>query len=201
MDQFISLQPDKIYHIFNRAVGDEKLFRSQENYAYFLKKVEEHLLPVMKFFTYSLLPNHFHLMVRVRNKNEIIGLFKKVKRIDFDSNRHNLEEFIMERVSNCFNSYTKAYNKFYSRVGGLFMPTKRSIATIDGDITSFILYVHKNAVHHGLTKRIGEWKFDSYSKIIGTDATYLLRDELFEWFGSREEFIRIHENLDIERKP
>jgi hypothetical protein len=36
MNYHIPLVADNIYHVFNRAVGQEKLFRSNDNYLYFL---------------------------------------------------------------------------------------------------------------------------------------------------------------------
>lgn len=195
MSQFIPLQPGGIYHIFNHAVGAEKLFCIEENYFFFLEKIEQHLLGLMDLFTYSLIPNHFHLMVRIKTEEEIVKLFKKEKKREFKIETDIHSGFVMERVSNCLNAYTKSYNKFYGRMGSLFMPTKRSVANVDGDVTNFVLYVHKNAVHHHLTKKIGDWKFDGYNSIISGAPTFLLRSELFDWFGSREAFIRAHENL------
>ena len=73
----------------------------------------------------------------------------------------------MEQFSNWMNGYTKAFNKMYDRKGGLFIDyMKRTEAETDADITSFIFYIHKNAVHHGLSKKIGDWSFDSYQSIL-----------------------------------
>ena len=34
----IALEPEKNYHLFNHAVGEEQLFRNDENFGFFLKK-------------------------------------------------------------------------------------------------------------------------------------------------------------------
>ncbi len=60
------LIPDKIYHIYSRAVGDEKLFKSDENYRYFLQKFKNYILPIADIYTWTLLPNHFHFMIRIK---------------------------------------------------------------------------------------------------------------------------------------
>lgn len=201
MDKYPPLLPDNIYHLYNRAVGDEIIFRCEENYFFFLQKMKMHLLPVMDIYTYALLPNHFHLMVRVKSESDLVGNFKLKKKQEFDSKFHHLPDFTMEQVSNLLNSYTKAFNKVYHRMGGMFMAgTKRSVVSVEDDITGFILYLHKNAVHHGLANRIGEWKFDGYTEIIHNEASYLLRHEMFEWFGSKEQFIKTHQELKIDRK-
>lgn len=38
------------YHLFNRAVGNEKLFHTDENYKYFLAKLKHHVLPVADLY-------------------------------------------------------------------------------------------------------------------------------------------------------
>lgn len=146
-----------IYHLFSRAVGNEKLFLSEENYFFFLCKLREHIEGVSELFCYSLLPNHFHLFVKISDSDRIAEKYKLVKRKEFAAIDSNLSDFIMERFSNFLNGYTKAFNKMYSRKGALFMDyLKRSLADDDSAFTSFIFYIHKNAIHHGLTKQIGD---------------------------------------------
>jgi putative transposase len=53
-DYHIPLLPDKIYHIFTRAIGDEKLFLDDENYKFFLQKYKLHILPIAETFAYNL---------------------------------------------------------------------------------------------------------------------------------------------------
>jgi putative transposase len=57
------LIPGESYHLFSRAVGSEKLFKSQENYRYFLSKFDAHTNRVAELYTYSLIPNHFHVFI------------------------------------------------------------------------------------------------------------------------------------------
>ena len=68
------------YHLFSRAVGNEKLFIEDKNYIYFLSKLSFHSKEVADIFTYSLLPNHFHLVVRVKPIENIVESFEVVKK-------------------------------------------------------------------------------------------------------------------------
>jgi putative transposase len=189
----IPLQPNGIYHIFSRAVGDEQLFLSHDNYFYFLRKFKEHIAPIGDMYTYSLLPNHFHLLVRIKEEQTIIEYFAAKKNRNFDTTKDNLCDFIMERFSNWLNGYTKAFNKMYQRKGALFMDyIKRAIVKQDSDFSNFVFYVHKNAVHHGLTKEIGTWLYDGYTALLSEAHTDLLRVELLNWFGGKEAFIQFH---------
>ncbi len=184
----------QFYHLFNRAVGKERLFLSDDNYIYFLGRLKHYILHVADIFAYSLLPNHFHMLARIKSENELIAYFELKKNKPFDPQLHSLADFTMEQFSNCFNAYAKAFNKMYYRKGSLFIDyLKRSEAIQDEDITSFIFYIHKNAVHHGLTKKIGEWSHDSYRAILSNRPTSLKREEVIEWFGSTEQFIEFHD--------
>ena len=202
MNYHIPLVADNFYHLFNRAVGQEKLFQSNENYLYFLNRMKHHVLPVADLYAYSLLPNHFHLVVRIKGENELMDYFEVKKGKRFNVVENFLPDFIMEQFSNWLNGYTKAFNKMYKRKGGLFMDyIKRSEATKDSSLTSFIFYVHKNAVHHGLTKKIGDWTFDSYNSIVSMKPTTLKRSEVIEWFGSLKHFVEFHEQpIDLKNE-
>lgn len=189
----IPLLPDNIYHIFNRAVGNEKLFLTDENYRYFLQKLNQYILPVADVLAYSLLPNHFHLIVQVKAADTIIEFYKERKH-KIAGALTDLPDFIMEQFSNWLNSYTKSFNKVYNRKGSLFIDySKRSQVQKDGDLTSFIFYVHKNAVHHGLTKRIGDWQHDSCNIILTQKESFIRSDFIIDWFGSVESFRRFHD--------
>ena len=196
------LEPNHEYHLFSRAVGDEKLFRTVENYNYFLQKLKHHTDAVCKLYAYTLLPNHFHLLVKIEDEKNIILHFEEKKNKKFDYLQHSIAEFIMERFSNFLNGYTKAYNKMYERKGALFLDfLKRSKANNDADFSAFVFYVHKNAVHHGYTKHIGDWQFDSYPSLLSNAPTSLLRNELIDFFGSQEAFIKFHQqpvNLKVD---
>jgi putative transposase len=188
------LFPGETYHLFSRAVGNEKLFISAENYRYFLQQLKKHTAPVCNVYCYALLPNHFHLLARIKQEDEITGYFKEVKKCSYHPEQHNLPDFIMERFSNCLNSYTKAFNKMYHRKGALFMDyLKRSIVNKDNDFTTYTLYIHKNPVHHRLTNAPGEWPHDSYRSILSDHSSSLLRNEVIDWFGGKERFIQFHQ--------
>jgi putative transposase len=192
-DYHIPLFPDKTYHIFSRAIGREKLFLSEENYKFFLQKYKLHISPAADTFAYTLLPNHFHFLIRIKSLEEIKNYFPKIKgnkpfHIDIVS------EFIMERFGNLLNSYTKSFNKRNKRKGGLFIDTMRRVEIADdAQLGAIIFYIHKNAVHHQYSKTIAEWQWSSYNSMLSKAPTMLLRDEVIDWFGGIEQFIKFHE--------
>ena len=68
MDQLL---PSTYYHIFNHANGDEDLFREPENYRYFLQQYHKHIDKIADTYAYCQMPNHFHLLVRIKAKEAI----------------------------------------------------------------------------------------------------------------------------------
>jgi len=167
-DYHCPLLPENIYHLFNRAVGNERLFKVNDNYFYFLRKYAQHIREICDTYCYCLLPNHFHLLIKIKDEKQIARYFEatKGKRLQIYDNVI-LSDFLMERFSNWLNGYTKAFNKMYNRKGALFMDyTKRLQIKKDDAFSKIIHYVHANPVHHGLVKTIGEWQHSSYNSLL-----------------------------------
>jgi REP element-mobilizing transposase RayT len=71
-----ALQPNTSYHIFNHANGFENVFRHEANYYFFLDKYWKHIGPIAETYAYCLMPNHFHLVVRIRKRAVIEELIR-----------------------------------------------------------------------------------------------------------------------------
>lgn len=161
-DYHISLEAEQFYHIYNRAIGKEILFKEEENYSFFLRRFQKYLMPIVDTYSWCLLPNHFHFLIKVKPGKVIKEHFKIMK----PTKRYDPlgeGDFIMERFSNFFNSYTKSFNKKYNRKGGLFIDYMRRVCIKDEDqLCATVFYIHKNPVHHGISKNIENWKWSSY---------------------------------------
>ena len=72
----IPLQPAKCYHILNHANGFENIFRRDANFLYFLEKYRLYISPIAETYAYCLMPNHFHLVVRIRQRETIESLIR-----------------------------------------------------------------------------------------------------------------------------
>lgn len=192
-DYHTKLTPGSVYHIFNRAIGDEKLFKEQDNYRYFLDKYIHHIHPVATTMCWCLLPNHFHFMVQIRPISEIIQHFKEKKKPELFS-LDKIPGFLMERFSNWLNSYTKGFNKVYNRKGSLFIDYMKRVEISGGkQFCSTIFYIHKNPVHHGFCKRIEEWEWSSYNEYTLNTPKIIHPKEVLLEFGTLDEFIKFHQ--------
>lgn len=54
-----AFEPNAIYHVYTHAIGNESLFRSAENYDYFLHRYAYHIHPVAETYAYCLCPTIF----------------------------------------------------------------------------------------------------------------------------------------------
>lgn len=191
-DYYIPLLPGNTYHLFSRANGNEKLFLNSNNYVFFLQRLEKHTSPIVDLFAYNLLPNHFHLMMQMKSLELIEQHFHEVKK-EKKFSCESASDFLMERFSNCLNSYTKAFNKMYNRKGALFMDYLRRVEIqSDDQFRQTVFYIHKNAVHHGLVKQIGDWSWSSYHAIYLKQSSFLQPDYVLDIFDGLPGFIDFH---------
>ena len=72
------MQPGNFYHLYNHANGRENLFVEERNYNFFLQLISKHVLTTSKMFAYSLMPNHFHLLVQLKNEEELTVQFLSI---------------------------------------------------------------------------------------------------------------------------
>ncbi|MBU3743219.1 MAG: hypothetical protein FGM61_01555, partial [Sediminibacterium sp.] len=103
------LQPGACYHLYNHANGSENLFVEENNYWYFLLKASIHLRDTLIIYAYCLMPNHFHLLVRVRDENAIRNhlntsiSFREKTELE---KIYYIEYWISKCMANFFSSYT-----------------------------------------------------------------------------------------------
>ncbi len=72
-----SLLPSAVYHIYNHANGADLLFKEPENYHFFLRRWKKYILPVADTYAYCLMPNHFHALVRFKERELLAALMMK----------------------------------------------------------------------------------------------------------------------------
>ncbi|MEO8403559.1 MAG: hypothetical protein ABI480_03155 [Chitinophagaceae bacterium] len=190
-DYHIPLIPGQQYHVFNRAIGDEKMFRDKSDYPFFLQRYQKHVLSVADTYCYCLLPNHFHFMVKIKDETSIKKHFLEVKNKPFHCEL--ISDFIMERFSNFCNSYTKSINKVYKRKGSLFINFLRRVKIeTPSQFKRATFYIHNNPVNHGYLTKIDKWPWSSYNSIFSDKPTFLLREEVLKIFGGKQGFIQYH---------
>jgi putative transposase len=183
------LEPERIYHIYNRGINSENLFKETRNYAYFLKQYAKYLIPVVDTFAYCLLGNHFHLLVRI--KSEVERTVVRTKPTPSRETHITLDP--SNQFAHFFSSYTQSINKAYRRTGGLVEePFHRVMIDSDQYFTQLIYYIHHNPRKHGLTNDFTTYPYSSYRSHLSHKPTSLARDEVLSWFGDHASYRQTH---------
>ena len=176
------------YHIFNRGINRENIFVEEDNYRYFLELFAKHILPIADLYAYCLLPNHFHLLVRIKTEIDLTV---------FDVRRSLPRP--SQKFSNLFNAYAKRCTTIHTRTGSLFQrPFRRVVVTSNAQLFHLVTYIHRNPEKHGLVDDFQDWPYSSYQTLVAeTEDTYLNWAEVMSWFGAISNFKHSHQ-MDAE---
>ncbi len=128
------------YHVYNRGVNKEEIFFNDDNYYYFLDKLQNYLSDSADVVAYCLMPNHFHLLLRIKDESNIT-----------------------KSLTRLFVSYSKAINTALNRRGRLFEGRyKAKLIPTNNYLLHLSRYIHLNPVRAGLVEHSNDWKFSSY---------------------------------------
>ncbi len=177
----MNIEKGYIYHIYNQGNNKQKIFFKRENYLFFLKKIRTHILPYGDVLAWCLMPNHFHLMVLVRE----LELSVKTHRVTQSHPVSTSTRSINQSIAIMLRSYTRAINKQENSSGALFREGTKAecINSPNGITPSFISesgitkiniknpekqypqecfnYIHHNPVKARLVKNAVDWEFSS----------------------------------------
>ncbi|MDZ7716888.1 MAG: hypothetical protein U5J95_11810 [Balneolaceae bacterium] len=191
-EYYPKFESGKFYHVYNRANGKEILFKEPKNYNFFLEKWNDYLNPFLDVWTYCLLPNHFHFLVKIKNLNKL-ELVEEPGKL--------AAETISNQFRSLFISYTKSFNKVYDRHGNLFQkPFKRLLVDSNTYLLTLIHYIHHNPIHHSFVNDFSDWKYSSYSALTGKGKTNVKKSAVLNLYGGRKEFIDFHNQMKDYKK-
>ncbi|WP_262888162.1 transposase [Chryseobacterium gallinarum] len=142
------------------------------------------------------MPNHFHLLVKIKSDLELSRLVK-VQNPDkaMKAGLHSPPNIFSKQFARTFNSYSQAFNKENKRHGALIeSPFKRKLITSDEYLMNVIIYIHQNPQNHSVAQ-FPTYNFSSYQSILSRSKTLLMRDEVLELFENRENFVLSHQKM------
>lgn len=128
------------YHVLNRGRRKETVFFSDGDYRKFLSLLGDVTdLFAAEIHAYSLMPNHYHLLICTPNGN-------------------------ISRIMRHLNGvYTQYINTKYKTEGSLFRGRFKSILINDEEyLLELVRYIHRNPYKAKLEKRIGEHRWTSH---------------------------------------
>lgn len=183
-----SIETNTFYHIYNRGINGEILFKQERNYSYFLNQYSKCIEPIAETYAYCLMNNHFHLLVKIKTDDEIIKrLAPKV------ADPKSTSFYATNQFAKLFNGYTQAINKAVGRTGLLFEEPFRRIEVGNGTyFKELVSYIHLNPQLHGFVSNYKDYIYSSYHSLISTKNTKLRRNEVLNWYGNVDQFEDYH---------
>ena len=187
----IPLEFEAYYHVYNRGINRCDLFRESKDYKYFLRLYEKYIEPIADTFAWVLMPNHFHLLIRIKSEEKIL----KPDRLNVqDAGKPVRLKTPHQYFSNLFNAYSKYINKKYQRTGTLFeRPFKRKRVEDETYLRTLVLYIHNNPIHHNFTDIAVDYPWSSYLTCISVKPTRLQKNEVVGWFDDEANFKFMHQ--------
>jgi|ERR1035437_3310210 REP element-mobilizing transposase RayT len=207
---FTQFEPERYYHVYNRSVDLKPMFTQPRNYEFFLERLNKYLTPVLDVYSYCLMNNHFHLLVKIKDWDvfeEMNNTKSDLTNLDKLSNPKpkilpDVHQIVSHRFRKMFQSYAMAFNKQENRIGTLFQtPFKRVCVNNERYFIQLVYYIHANPQLHGFTDDFKTYPWSSYKRVIMPQPSKLKKEEVFEWFGGREGFIDYHSSSERKIDP
>lgn len=137
-----------IYHVMLRGIDRQSIFQENEDrerFLWILRECKE--ICQFRLYTYCLMDNHIHLLLRTGQESEPL-------------------EQIFKRIG---VRYAAWYNHKYSRTGHLFQDRFLSEAVNDDSyLWTVFSYIHQNPVKAGLCKMPGKYAWSGWREYLHT---------------------------------
>ncbi|MDO8451607.1 MAG: transposase [bacterium] len=136
--------PNLLYHVYARGNNRNLIFFEENDYQRFLNNLDRFSSPFhLKILTYCLLPNHFHLLLKIGDIE--------------------LSKFMQVLLT----AYTMYVNKKRGRVGHIFQGRYQSIVV---EKETYLLqvqrYIHRNPVKAGISASPESYPWSGYTQYL-----------------------------------
>jgi putative transposase len=159
--------PNAWYHVINRGRHRNKIFFSDEDYQIFLDLLGRcHTLFELDIHAYSLMPNHYHLLVSTPRAN----LARCMRHLD--------------------GVYTQQMNRKYRKDGTLFKGRyKAMLIEKEQYQLEVIRYIHRNPLKAKLVQRMEDHPWTSHRAYLQAahQPPWLEKDSILQEFGTDRE--------------
>lgn len=149
------------------------------------------MLPCANVLCWCLMPNHFHLMLSLKDDNKAT-----------DNNRGNKNQ-ISSALAIILRSYARAIQKQEEFTGSLFQQKTKSKKLVKKTNEDYLKtcfhYIHQNPFKAGLVKKMEDWEYSSFRDYIGlrkgTICNSTLARELLDLPASKEDLCKDSYNV------
>lgn len=183
----IPLANGEYYHIINRGVARMPIFLNRRDFKRFIETFTYYIngkVPVryslsskevvldpenqiVEIVSYSLMPNHFHFLLRQIEDNGILNFVRKAT-----------------------NSYAKYFNIKRKRKGPLFEGTFKAVRVETNEqLLHLSRYIHLNPLVGYVTHDLNSYKWSSYPEYLGhSELQICSRDIIIDQFQSSKDY-------------
>jgi putative transposase len=167
--------PGAIFHVYNRGVARQRVFYSVDECGLFLSLMREKLLPIADVLSYCLIPNHYHLTLRLK------------------------QDDLSDGMQRFMTAFVKRVNAAHDRPGPLFQGRFNAIpVTSDRQLLYLTCYHHLNPLAAGLVRSARDWQLSSYPDYLGMRAGSLVcMDPVLELAGGRDAYEKFVEEYAL----
>jgi putative transposase len=176
----------QFYHVYNRGVAKQPIYRDQADKRYFLSLLDRHLnpdsvivdsykAPYKKFdknlelLSYCLMGNHYHMLFYLGED----------------------ETALSKMMRGIGTAYTMYYNLKYNRIGPLFQGTyKASLVSSDEYLVHISRYIHLNPREHKT------YKYSSLSAYLGGEIQLWLKPQKIMDIFEGEDYLKFLEDYE-----
>jgi len=176
---------ESYYHVYNRGVNKEVIFRNPDEYIYFLRRIKYYLEESgVELVCYALMPNHYHMILRQFREYAISKL--------------------LHRLS---ISYTQSINTKYERTGVLFQGRFKALRLdTEESVLHVCRYIHINPIKASLVDHLDKWPYSNWHEFVGqrsgilysSDYLQILRDQKINYRQFVFEYIEDYQDRYIE---
>ena len=159
------IYPGAVYHLIQRAPGEEIIFKEEADYLHMLSLLKE---TATKFrwdvFSFVLMPNHVHFLIRI------------------------LEETLSPGAKFLFQSYALYFNEKYERKGPVFCrPFRAFLCLNDAYLLTISIYIHLNPYKAKLVEDPFNYRWSSIRLFLpGRTGRSFIKSEILLKFLSAE---------------
>ena len=157
------------YHVMNRGNGRQLIFRSEKHYQMFLDLLAEAVdLWEIRIHAFSLLPNHYHLLI----ETPLANLSRAMRHIN--------------------GVYTQRWNRSCRSDGHLFRGRYKAILVEDDAyLVELARYIHLNPVKARLAEKPEQHPWTSHRLYLkNSKIEWLSTDRILDYFGKRKNLAR-----------
>lgn len=137
MARKLRVERNGFYHIINRGVAKNNIYRCEDDFKKFLEIMQEVSEDYdFEVFSFCLMDNHYHLLIEIKKENL---------------------SSIMQKINSRYSIY---FNNKYKRVGPLWQGRFKSWFIYDETyLKSLVKYIESNPFKANITQSIGTYKW------------------------------------------